>query len=255
MSKIRAIAYYRKSTSGFDENGNVRQEGSHDRQRHAVRELASRNNLEIVDEIEESQSGKTIRKRDKFRELVDEALRPNRRFDAIIFDDPSRFMRNVRLAREYQEIFHRAKLKAYFANLSNDGGFGDGLTLDLLCRMAELFSRDHARKVLGGTIRKAEMTSWLGGTPPYGFRSQRGKDNIVRLVIHEEEAKIVVEVFNLSLQGWGHKKIAIELNDRGILAGWAARGRKGRNRNRDGKWSGSGIRSILKNPAYKGTYR
>ncbi len=254
---MRAIAYYRKSTDGFDRDGNVRQEGSHDRQRKAVREFAERNGLQIIPggEIVEAKSGKTVRTRDAFQEIVEEVKRPNKRFDAIIFDDPSRFMRNVRLAREYEEIFRRYKVKIYFLNLNNDGGFGDGLTLDLLCRMAEMFSRDHARKVLGGVIRKAEKCSWLGGTAPYGYRTQRDDQNIVRLVIHDEEAKIVREIFHKSAEGFGHKRIAVELNERGIPGGRVARERKGQNRNRDGKWSCDGVRTILRNVAYKGTYR
>ncbi len=48
---MRAIAYYRKSTDGFDSDGNVRQEGSHDRQRTAVLEFAKRNGYCIVEEI------------------------------------------------------------------------------------------------------------------------------------------------------------------------------------------------------------
>lgn len=123
-------------------------------------------------------------------------------------------------------------------------------------RSAASYSRELARKVLGGMIRKATTGSWLGGVAPYGLRTIRTTDGKVNLVIYEEEAKVVRGIFKRCANGWGHRRIAIWLNDQGIPASKGASARNSKcNRNPDGKWSDGSVRAILRNPVYKGIYR
>ena len=59
---MKAVAYCRKSTSGTDESGVERQEGSFARQKASIDDYARRKGIEIVRWYEEPVSGKSIRK-------------------------------------------------------------------------------------------------------------------------------------------------------------------------------------------------
>ena len=76
------------------------------------------------------------------------------------------------------------------------------------------------------------------GRPPFGYRVGADK----KLEVVPEEADTVELIYQLYLQNMGFRLIARYLNERGIAT------RKG------GRWSIVGIRDILRNRAYLGTY-
>lgn len=253
---MKAVAYIRKSTSGIEESGVQRQEGSFARQKAAILDYAKRKGIEIVRWYEEPVSGKSIRKRKVFLQMVKDAKVSSRLFHGIIFGEYDRFMRDVKEAMRFEVELDDAGVELHFTNLRNDGSPADEIYKSVARQMAADFSRDLARKVVQGMIRKAKMGSWLGGVPPFGYRKEKNQNGHISLVIQTEEAKIVEMIFRLSLKGWGHKKIAGCLNDKGIRSGQAAQVRSSiLNRNPDGKWCGETIRMMLRNPVYKGLYR
>lgn len=253
---MNAVAYIRKSTSGFDEFGCERQEGSFDRQRASIEDFARAKNITIIRWYQEPASGKSIRKRKIFRQMVKDAKSPTRQFEAIIFEDFSRFMRDIKEAQRYEVELDDFGVKLLFTNLQNDDSFGNELYKSVTRTSAADFSRDLARKVLQGMIRKARMGCWLGGVPPYGYRTCKDADGNTWLVIYEPEAIIVRRIYNYSRKGWGHRKIARLLNGEGIPSSEAARKRNSLlNKNPDGRWSGETVRHLLRNPVYKGVAR
>ena len=253
---MKAVAYSRKSTSGTDENGVERQEGSFARQKAAICDYARRKGIDIVKWYEEPVSGKSIRKRKVFLQMIRDAKAPGCTFKAIIFGEYDRFMRDVKEAMRYEVDLDDAGVELHFTNLQNDGSVGDQIYKSVAREMAAEYSRELARKVVQGMVRKAKMGSWLGGTAPYGYRKEKDANGNIRLLINGEEAKIVREIFKMSLKGHGHKRIAVLLNEKGIPAGEVARGRKSLiNRNPDGRWSGPTVRMMLRNPVYKGLFR
>lgn len=253
---MKAVAYIRKSTSGIEENGVQRQEGSFARQRAAILDYAKRKGIEIVRWYEEPVSGKSIRKRKIFHQMVKDAKSSSRPFQCIIFGEYDRFMRDVKEAMRYEVELDDAGVELHFTNLRNDGSPEDDMFKSLARNMAAKYSLDLAQRVVQGMVRKAKMGSWLGGIPPFGYRKEKNQNGFISLVIDTEEAKVVETIFKLSLKGWGHKKIAGWLNDKKIHSGPAARARSSiMNRNPDGKWSGETIRMLLRNPVYKGVYR
>lgn len=94
----------------------------------------------------------------------------------------------------------------------------------------------------------------------YGYKADSGGI----LVIHKEEALVIEEIFNLSLQGIGTNKIAEILNEKEVPTRYNKIGTgnlKIKNKYfRDEKiikkseirWSGNTIRNIIKNKTYKG---
>lgn len=253
---MKAAAYIRKSTFGTDDNGQMRQEGSFDRQRSAILDYAKQRKLEIIRWYEEPVSGKSIRKRKFFLQMVRDARSPARDFDHIIFGEYDRFMRHVKEAMRYEVELDDAGVSLHFTNLKNDGSTADQIYKSVVREMAAEYSRELARKVIQGMYRKAQKGSWLGGVSPYGYKRVRESDSRVTLAIVEEQADTVRKIFDMALTGLGHKKIARWLNQQGILSSACARQRNStRNKNPDGKWSGDVVRYLLRNPIYKGTLR
>lgn len=253
---MKAVAYCRKSTSGIDESGVERQEGSFARQKASIDDYARRKGIEIVRWYEEPVSGKSIRKRKVFLQMVQDAKSQARPFKAIIFGEYDRFMRDVKEAMRYEVELDDAGVELHFTNLQNDGKMGDQIYKSVAREMAAEYSRELARKVVQGMVRKATMGSWLGGVPPYGYIREKDSNGNIGLVVNETEAAVVREIFKMSLKGHGHKYIAMHLNEKGIPTGLAARTRTSLlNRNPDGLWGGSTVRMILRNPVYKGVLR
>lgn len=253
---MNAAAYIRKSTVGREEDGVERQEGSFDRQKASIQDFARRQKIDIVCWYEEPVSGKSIRKRKKFLQMVKDAKNPSRLFDAIIFEDYSRFMRDIKEAKRYEVELDDVGIKLLFTDLKNDGSTAEEMYKGGIRAMAADYSRDLARKVVQGMLRKARMGCWLGGLPPFGYRKSKDANGCIWLVIYEPEAETVRIIFDLAFKGWGFRKIARWLNQHGIPSSETARKRNSlMNRNLDGRWSGEGVRHLLKNPVYKGVVR
>ena len=253
---MNAVAYIRKSTSGKDDSGCERQEGSFDRQKASIEDFARHRDLKIIRWYEEPVSGKSIRKRKIFLQMVKDAKNPTRLFNAIIFEDFSRFMRDVKESKRYEVELDDAGIKLLFTNFQNDDSMAAEMYKGGVRAMSAEYSRELARKVLQGMIRQARKGCWLGGVAPFGYRTCKDAEGNTWLVIYEPEAITVRKIYDLSYKGWGHKKIARWLNEQGILASEAARKRNSTlNKNLDGKWSGDTVRHLLRNPVYKGVVR
>ncbi len=89
---------------------------------------------------------------------------------------------------------------------------------------------------------------WRGGFLAYGYRlEQLGRTNkknqpVPDLVIDEEEAKVVKEIFRLlSEEGYGTNRVANYLNEKGI-----------KTKRGTSLWRGTSIRALIANPIYKG---
>lgn len=86
----------------------------------------------------------------------------------------------------------------------------------------------------------AEKGVWSGGRPPYGFRLSERRTGPA-LEIHEPEATVIKEMVRLYLEeGFGSKRIAAVLNEKGV-------------RTREGRlWTDTRVRQILQNPIIAG---
>ena len=95
-----------------------------------------------------------------------------------------------------------------------------------------------------------EEGRFRGGAAPYGYRLEKSgifnkrKHEVYKLVIDEDEAKVVRMMFDLCVSsGYGRWRLANFLNDHGI------KNRKGQN------WHDASVGAILHNPLYKGILR
>jgi site-specific DNA recombinase len=107
--------------------------------------------------------------------------------------------------------------------------------------------RSRVKEALRSRVRAGR----IAGGRCFGYALRRERDGSGReytvAVIDDKEAEIVRRIFAMYVLGAGLKKIAISLNDEGILPPRA--GRRG-----TGSWSPGAIREMLRNHRYRGVY-
>lgn len=115
---------------------------------------------------------------------------------------------------------------------------------------------ENIRKTLDNKRKRGEFT---GSFAPYGYLVDPENKN--HLIIDEYAAPIVRDIFNWYLQGFGYRKIVMQLNELGIPSPTAYKRQlnsKYTNTNADkssskGLWTQSTIYNIIRNENYTGT--
>lgn len=125
-----------------------------------------------------------------------------------------------------------------------------GVVNDNHCRETSIKIRDVFRS-------KRERGEFIGAFAPYGY--QKDKDNKNHLIIDEEVAPVVRDIFQWFIGGMSIRGIAFQLNELGIPNPSMYKKKIGLNYHNvneeinDGLWNGSTISAILKNEMYIGT--
>ena len=78
-----------------------------------------------------------------------------------------------------------------------------------------MYPRDISKKTRSAFRTKAQHGEFLGSKAPFGY--YKAPDNKHKLLIDEEAATVVREIFELAIQGYGYNKIARILRDRKTL--------------------------------------
>lgn len=199
--------------------------------------------------IDEGISGYRSKKyRKAFMKMISDAKQ--KKFDMIYTRSISRFGRNVEDIVSTINELKRCGVGVYFEDINaNTLIKDDEFKIHIFMGLAQEESRLKSSSVQKGKKTAAKNGVW-SGREPYGYNIYTGElviDGVRKyvkgkLVINEQEAEVVKEVFNLYLNnGWGLSKIAKHLNNKNIP----------RKRNAS-KWDQSIIGKMLKNPIYKG---
>jgi site-specific DNA recombinase len=100
-----------------------------------------------------------------------------------------------------------------------------------------------------GKRRAVSEGRWGGGVVPYGYSVENR-----RLVVDEEEARIVRLIYDWSVEGVSASETAARLNARGVVPKMTKTGQADRRRvTPSGRWSQAQVTSILRNRTYAGT--
>ncbi len=187
--------------------------------------------------VDEGLSGKSIKKRDAFQRMMDDAKL--KKFNLIITKEISRFARNtVDSIMSTQELL-KSGVGVFFQSDNIITLLPDSeLRLTIMASIAQDELRKLSERVKFGFKRSIESGTVLGSNKIWGYTKDKGK-----LVINEEEAKVVRLIFEIyTTQGVGIRRVAQQLNSLGY-------------RNKSGNpFSFSTISGILTNPKYKGYY-
>ncbi|HDX9630141.1 TPA: recombinase family protein [Bacillus cereus] len=159
--------------------------------------------------------------------------------DTVIFKSIHRLARDLKDALEIKEILlgHGVRLITIEEGYDSHYEGKNDMKFEMYAMFASQLPKTLSVSVTAALAAKVRRGGYTGGFVPYGYEIVDDK-----YAIHDEEAALVREIFELYSQGFGYIKIANTINDKG------ARTRKG------APWTFSTLCKMIKNPAYKGTY-
>src|SRR5690606_30189536 len=124
----------------------------------------------------------------------------------------------------------------------------------------DMYAKDLSRKVKSAKRERAYKGYFIAAQAPFGYK--KDPDNNNKLIIDEEAAEIVREIFRLKILDKGKIYIAKEFTKRKIITPAAYKLRNGDKRferfkelhgeNYEYKWNYTTIQNILKNIVYVG---
>ncbi|MEW9574631.1 recombinase family protein [Bacillus toyonensis] len=168
-------------------------------------------------------------------QLILEKARRNE-LDTVVFKSIHRLARDLRDALEIKEILigHGIRLVTIEENYDSLYEGGNDIKFEMFAMFAAQLPKTLSVSISAAMQAKARRGEFIG-KPGLGYDVIDKK-----LVINEKEAEVVREIFDLSQKGFGYKKIAHMLNDRGSYTKLGQ------------LWSHTTIGKILKNQKYKG---
>jgi len=256
MKKITAIGYCRRSTKDMQEN-------SLEIQEEIIRKYAKDNGIEIIKIFSDKASGRQIKGRNSFLELLEWVEEKD--FQKILVRDVTRWGRFDDIDESAYWEYHCktfGKEIIYIEeDFRNDNTLYDALIKSIKRVMAAEFSRKLGKLVLAGSKKIASQGFKLGGSPPYGLkrmlvsqerahlrilkkgeRKSVGNERVIFVPGVKEEIENINRIFSLYIDdGLGGGKICKYLNGYSIPSP------------RGGKWSPGTIYAVLKRETYIGT--
>ncbi|HCO79982.1 MAG TPA: resolvase [Bacillus sp. (in: Bacteria)] len=232
MKSLNAVIYARVSTEEQATEGY-----SIKAQKDLLSHYAEKNKLTIIEDyIDEGKSGKSIAGRPQMIRLLDDAKQG--KFEAVIVYKLDRLARKTRDSLEIVETLgnHGVQLISLSENIDTTTPHGK-MFYTVLSSLAEMERDQIVGRVKMGMTQRAKEGKWNGGQC-FGYDVKDKK-----LVINEDEAKIVKEIFDYADQGFGYKKMVGILN------------RKGYTTKRRHEFSIGTLKGILDNPVYTGKIR
>ena len=194
--------------------------------------------------------------RQGFNDMMNEVR--NGAINCIVVKDLSRFGRNyIETGNYLDKIFPYLGVRFISVNDSfdsNESGSNDALVVALKSLLHDIYAKDISRKICTLFEVKKKNGEFLGKFAPYGY--EKSLENKHKLVINEERAGIIKDIFKWRLEGVGVTAIARRLNDMGIPSMYKILYEKGAIKGTNGEakflWRSASITGILENYNYIG---
>lgn len=181
------------------------------------------------------------------------------KINCIVVKDLSRFGRNYIETGEYLEkIFPFMGIRFISINdgLDNEDANSntDALIISLKNLINDVYAKDISQKIISSLRTKQLNGEYIGGLPPFGYK--KSEEDYHRLVIDEETAPVVRDIFKWKAEGVGDTVIARRLNEMGVPSPMKRRVDK-KEVDKTGNcrlflWRDRTIRLITTNPMYIG---
>ena len=218
--------------------------GTLDSQAKAIRHYCDTNRLTLLGMYPEAMTAymKPFRERPVFMQVMD--LARKKQIDAVVVTEYARLSRRQGEQAVIVELLRGYGVKVY----SCTENFDDS-ALGQFMRAAAAFSAESEReKIVYRTTRgmrdRAEAGNITGrGYRTYGYaKADTDKYTNGRFIIVEEEARIVIWIFERAVAGWSFRRIAITLTQMGVPT-----------MHDKPSWNYGTIGAILRNPIYTGS--
>ncbi len=247
--KSIAFAYFRLSR----EEAQKGESSSITNQRMIVSNYCKQNGISLVREFaDDGYSGGNF-DRPAFQNMMRELEKGMA--NTVITKDLSRLGRDMRESSYYAEQFFPEHSVRYIAIADNFDSERENIMAPFQFAMNEVYLRDGSRKVKDVLKNKREEGLYCA-CPPYGYKKAERNKN--QLVPDEMTAPIVKRIFSAAASGDSSRKIAMNLNEDGVIPPLKYRvlfrdefSEEGAARASD-FWNYTTVKRILKNPVYLG---
>ena len=246
MIRMKAWLYYRLSRDEDQEMNSLQN------QRQILVDYAEQNGHEIVGEsFDDNVSGMTFNR--KGLGLLEDAVDEGK-VELVLVKDLSRLGRHRTQTDLFIDHLRQNNVKVISVTEGIDSSNeNDDLLIGFKQIFNDFYAKDISRKVRSG-IRQKQKKDGLIESLPLGYICDRSTKTVM---IDDETAWIVQEIFKLYLEGYGLTSIAKEMNRRGIkspeyfqrrrLADWKP------DISKKYMWVQTAVRRILTNELYVGT--
>ena len=226
----KVAAYCRVSTDSKDQLNSYRTQIGY-----YTNFIAQHPGWELADiYADEGITGTSLEKRDEFQRMLADCRAG--KISRILVKSVSRFARNtLELIETTRELKSLGVVVVFEEQGIDTAQMLGEMQLTLLAMAAQEESTSISKNMRWSIQKRMGSGTYMGNTAPYGYRLEEG-----HLVIQDNEAAVVRQIFEMRLSRMGQVAITQELNRQGI-------------RPRDGKpWTVYRVRYILSNERYIG---
>jgi site-specific DNA recombinase len=239
----KAIAYVRVDTDNQVKYGN-----GFDMQETMIREYCMENGIELLKVFrEEGVTGKTkVEHRDAWVQVEDFLADKSNNCKTLVVYNTEHLARINWVIGKIIYEFNEKKWEILSVTQKDVMSKDPAIVLmnQIMAALAEYEGAKIAARMKDGRIRKAASGQHATGRIPYGYDSVI-VDGKKKLVVNEEEAKVVRKIFAMRENGYSYIRIAEILNKEGIKPkNWTPE--------HPTKWYDSTVRKILSNKKYQG---
>ena len=190
MRKKKCYIYTRVSTMAQTEGYSL------EAQVERLREYAEYRNLQIVGEYcDAGKSGKSIKGRPAFQEMMDEIVNGKDDVSYVLVFKLSRFGRNAADVLKSMQLLNDYDVDLVCVDDAIDSSTQGGrLTLAILSAVAEIERENITIQFNAGRMQKVLEGGWPGGPVPYGYRNIKKQ-----MQIEPAEAELVRKMFETFL--------------------------------------------------------
>lgn len=252
---MKAAIYCRLSEEDKNKHSASDDSGSIQNQKAMLLQYAGEQGWDIYDIYSDDDYAGADRRRPEFNRLLRDA--EQHRFDIVLCKTQSRFTRELELVETYLHGLFPVWGIRFVSVVDNadTASKGNKKSRQINGLVNEWYLEDMSENIRSVLTNRRQNGYHIGSFALYGYRKDPERKGC--LVIDEEAAGVVREVFALFSQGYGKTAIARILNDRGIpnpteykrLHGLKYRQPQGKN---GALWSYSAVSRMLTNEIYIG---
>ena len=252
----KAALYVRLSR----EDGDKEESDSVSNQRALLNDFAAlQEDIEVYDVyVDDGWSGTNFERPDFLRMMQDIK---GRLVDCVVVKDLSRFGRNyIEVGQYIEKVFPFMDVRFISVNDMLDSVKNPQAMNNLIVPFKNIindeYCRDISNKVRSSLDMKRKQGKFIGSFATYGYLKDPSDHN--HLIVDEEAAAVVQNIFAWFIAGMSIIGIAKKLNEFGILNPSAYKQEKGfcyrhpSGEKNDGMWPDSSVRRILRNEVYTG---
>ena len=230
-TKIRCAAYCRVSSDSNDQLNSFMAQT-----RYYSQVFENSETEELIDiYADEGITGTREDKRDEFQRMLKDCRRG--KIDRIYTKSISRFSRNTRDCLKSVRELKSLGITIFFEKENIDtANLTDEMMITIMGGLAQEESTSISQNMRWSIQKRMQNGTYRNSCPPFGYTVQNDT-----LVVNEEQAKIVKQIFNWYNEGYGLQAIADTLNSMAVPSSQTAE-----------RWHASSVKYVLSNERYIG---